>query len=61
MGATEEPKDGNEVMLPLLPGPFGDNKFKLTDKLDKSETAHKGAGNPSRRYPTLVVLCRRVA
>ena len=46
------PYSGEEVTLPLLPGPFGDLKFfKLIFKLDTSPTAQKGSGFPAGSTP----------
>ena len=33
--------DGAEVMLPLLPGPFGELRTRMADKLDKCLVAVK--------------------
>ena len=35
-------------MLPLLPGPFGDHMFLITDMLDKSPAAQKQLRFPLR-------------
>ena len=34
-------RDGAEVMLPLLPGPFGELRTRMADKLDKCLVAVK--------------------
>ena len=41
---TQLHKSGEKVLLPVLPGPFGDLTFKMLDRLDKSNTAKHGLG-----------------
>ena len=37
-------RSGTEVLLPIIPGPFGDRKFSILDRQDRSANAKRGLG-----------------
>ena len=42
--AEQTHSKGTKVLLPIIPGPFGDYKWGMLDRQDKSEAARKGLG-----------------
>ena len=51
------PRGGDEVMLPLLSGPFGAYRFKLLEKQNNQFHCTEGAGDTSRKCPSAVAMC----